>query len=624
MTSSSSTVVNLGTLQSNEIGTISGAVATDGFIEYSFSVLDAMGIYLTLEGLSDDLDLYLYQESNGSYSKIKSSDNSGTASESFFKYLSPGSYKARVNYYSRVSGDTGTSNFSLKFDSKTFQENTILPNDPGFANQWYLFNTGQGDGLDNEDIFAPEAWKIASTSPNVTVAVIDGGIQTTHPDLIGNIWLNQDEIQGNGIDDDNNGYVDDINGWNFVTNNNQVFHDSHGTHVAGIIGAEGNNSVGVAGVTWDVNLMSLDVFNTNATVSSSLYWEAVNYAVNNKARVINMSLGGTQNMTYEQYKNLYPETDALARQVLQNAVNNGCTVVIAAGNNSKGFDGNWISTPAIYSDLFEGVISVASVGNTGNPSYYTNYGSKVTIAAPGGDLSISGTTGGILNTDSQSSYSWKQGTSMAAPVVTGAISLMLGLEPDLQPAEIQTVLQKSAQQYRSLDGFVENGYFLDLEGALTMVSTIDSLSNSVYRLYNSKTGKHLFSSNQGEIDILTGEGGDWNNEGISYTSPGIGTANVYRFYVGNQNRHFYTANESERDAIIASSSFSSWLYEGAAFNCFSVDQRPDSSLAVVRYLDRSSGSHVYSTSPVEQSILDNSLNYLNEGIAWYGDLASLA
>ena len=87
--------------------------------------------------------------------------------------------------------------------------------------------------------------------------------------------------------------------------------------MAGIIGAEGNNSVGVAGVTWDVNLMSLDVFNTNATVSSSLYWEAVNCAVNNKARVINMSLGGTQNMTYEQYKNLYPETDALARQVLQ-------------------------------------------------------------------------------------------------------------------------------------------------------------------------------------------------------------------------------------------------------------------------------------------------------------------
>ena len=134
----------------------------------------------------------------------------------------------------------------------------------------------------------------------------------------------------------------------------------------------------------------------------------------------------------------------------------------------------------------------------------------------------------------------------------------------------------------------------------------------------------MFSSNQGEVDILTGEGGDWNNEGISYTSPGIGTANVYRFYVGDQNRHFYTANESERDAIIASSSFSSWLYEGAAFNCFSADQKPDSSLAVVRYLDRNSGSHVYSTSTAEQSILDSSLNYVNEGIAWYGDLASLA
>jgi hypothetical protein len=207
---------------------------------------------------------------------------------------------------------------------------------------------------------------------------------------------------------------------------------------------------------------------------------------------------------------------------------------------------------------------------------------------------------------------------MAAPIVAGAVSLMLGLNADLQPAEIQTVLQQSAQKYRSLDDFVEQGYFLDLEGALTMVSSIDTLSNSVFRLYNENSGKHLFSSNQGEIDLITGQGGDWANEGISYTSPGLGTGNVYRFYVGDQSRHFYTANESERNAIIASNSFSTWLYEGAAFNCYSLNQKPDSSIAVVRYLDISSGSHVYSTSAVEQSILDNSGNYLNEGIAWYG------
>ena len=402
-----------------------------------------MGIYLTLEGLSDDLDLSLYKESSGSYSKVKSSDNSGTASESFFKFLSPGLYKAYVNYYTRVSGNTDNSNFSLKYDSKTFQDNTVLPTDPLFANQWHLFNTGQGNGLDNEDIFAPEAWKIASTSPKVTVAVVDSGIQTDHPDLNANIWINNDEIHGNGVDDDNNGFIDDYNGWNFVANNSQVFGATHGTHVAGIIGADGNNGVGVAGVTWDVNLMSLDVFNGNKGASWSHIWEAVNYAVNNKASVINMSLGADYNYTYEEYKALAPEIDAQFRKVLQNAVNNGCTVVIATGNASSNFNDSWISVPAVYSDLFDGVISVASVANTGNPSSYTNYGSKVTIAAPGGDQSISGTTGGILSTDIKSNYNYLQGTSMAVPVVTGAISLMLGLDPDLQPVKYKPFFRKA-------------------------------------------------------------------------------------------------------------------------------------------------------------------------------------
>ena len=623
MTSSSLSQINLGIFGLNEVGNISGTVSTSSSIEYFFDVTESMGVYLTLTGLTDDLDISLLKYYGDSYGQIASSQNSGINSESIFKYLSPGSYKANISYYERVSGDVGSSSFNLQYDAKKFQDNSTIPNDPGFDDQWYLFNTGQAGGLDNKDIFAPEAWKIASTSPNVVVAVIDGGIQTSHPDLSGNIWINQDEIQGNGIDDDQNGYVDDYNGWNFVTNHHQVHHDSHGTHIAGIIGADGNNNIGVSGVTWDVSLMSLDVFNTNKTVSPSLYWEAVNYAVNNNANVINMSLGSDINMSYQDYKSLYPESDAKARQVLQNAVSNGCTVIIAAGNKSNDFDDNWISFPAVYSDLFEGVISVASVGNTGNPSNYSNYGSKVTIAAPGGDVSISGTSGGIVSTDIQSTYSYKQGTSMAAPVVAGAVSLMLGLDSDLQPAEIQTVLQQSAKQYRSLDTFVEQGYFLDLEGALSMVNSIDTLSNSVFRLYNESIGKHLFSSNQGEIDILTGQGGDWANEGISYTSPGLGTAKVYRFYVTDQNRHFYTANESERNTIIASNSFSSWLYEGAAFNCYSFSQKPDSALAVVRYLDISSGSHVYSTSSIEQSILDNSGNYLNEGIAWYGSPATL-
>ena len=122
-----------------------------------------------------------------------------------------------------------------------------------FASQWHLLNSGQAGGVDGEDIFAPEAWNIINRSPNVDIAVIDGGIQVDHPDLVNNIWNNSGEIPGNNIDDDGNGYIDDITGWNFANNNGIPYADLHGTHVAGIIGAEGNNSKGISGVTWDTN-----------------------------------------------------------------------------------------------------------------------------------------------------------------------------------------------------------------------------------------------------------------------------------------------------------------------------------------------------------------------------------
>ena len=142
--------------------------------------------------------------------------------------------------------------------------------------------------------------------------------------------------------------------------------------------------------------------------------------------------------------------------------------------------------------------------------------------------------------------------------------------------------------------------------------------NPVTRLYNPLKGRRLFSSNETEIDILTGDG--WKNEGVIYYAPEEATAEVFRFYISGENRHFYTALESERDGIIANQNvFSDWQYEGVAFSAYSTNDFPEDAIAVVRYLNKESGNHVYSTSTFEQGILDQDSNWLNEGIAWYGD-----
>ena len=141
---------------------------------------------------------------------------------------------------------------------------------------------------------------------------------------------------------------------------------------------------------------------------------------------------------------------------------------------------------------------------------------------------------------------------------------------------------------------------------------------SIYRLYNSTQNKHLFSSNQHEIGLLSGSG--WKNEGVIYCAPEDATVDVFRFYIPTENRHFYTALKGERDGIIANQDiFSDWEYEGAAFSAYSTGDFPSDAIAVVRYFNEESGNHVYSTSSYEQGLLDSDRNWVNEGIAWYGD-----
>ena len=454
------------------------------YLEESVSPGDVFEIYFSYEGsrtlfpyfdlynFSDDLDLYLYQlnSSESEYLNIKSSEEPGSDEETLFKGIVAGDYVLQVSHYEDIDGINGDAEFTIALDAESYYEEAVIPNDEYFDLQWHLINSGQAGGLDNEDILAPEAWSRRSTSPNITVAVIDTGIQLDHPDLINNIWINSDEIYGNGFDDDGNGYVDDSYGWNFPASSPVPFADEHGTHVAGIIGAEGNNGIGVTGVSWDVQIMPLDVFNGAKGASDNDIINAIYYAANNGADVINMSLGQTvENANLSDYEFYDPYGYSSYYNALTYAVSQGITVVIAAGNDDLNNDLH-LSIPAAFSEEIEGVISVAALSNSGDLSWYTNYGSTVTIAAPGGNADGS-VIGEIISTVPNSDYYGISGTSMASPIVAGSAALVKAENNNLSPANIESVLTNSADKIRDWSYLVEDGNYLNLDEALLLAQT---------------------------------------------------------------------------------------------------------------------------------------------------------
>ena len=465
--------VDLGLLESNAIYSDTNQVADDDAYIYNFQVAESETLYseINLGNFQDDLDLELWEWNNisNNWELLASSESPENQDESIFKVIGPGQYSIDIKNYADLDDNNAPSGYDLEIDNQSWLSTVAIPDDPLFTNQWHLFNTGQGTGSDNIDIYAPEAWGLRSTSPSTTVAIIDGGVDLNHEDLINNLWINTDEIANNNIDDDNNGYIDDIHGWDFSNNAPLSIADNHGTHVAGTVGAEGNNGIGVSGVTWDVNLMSLDVFGRESTASSTNIWQAIYYAVDHGADIINMSLGATYNLSTSEYIEENLEIHNRYLDALNYAVDNGTTVVIAAGNEQTNFDQGWISTPAYFSELIDGVISVAAIANSGQRASYSNYGSEVTIGAPGGDINISqNIEDGIFSTflTAESLYGYAQGTSMAAPVVSGTIALMHEENANLTPAEIESILQSSSKHNRSLEGFILNGATLDTHEAV--------------------------------------------------------------------------------------------------------------------------------------------------------------
>ena len=274
------------------------------------------------------------------------------------------------------------------------------PDDPDFKALWAMNNTGQNEGLVDADIDAPEAWNLQTDCEHVIIGVIDTGIDYNHEDLSDNIWRNEDEVPNNGIDDDNNGYIDDYLGWDFYGNDNDPLDGhGHGTHVAGTIGAVGNNNLGVTGVCWKAQLMALKFLGDGGSGSTSGAIGALEYAVANGVSITNNSWGGGA-------------FSLALRDAIQAAQEAGQLFVASAGNNSTNND-NFPHYPSSYAN--EAIVSVASTDHKDDFSYFSSFGkSSVDLGAPGS---------GIWSTTPGDAYTSYNGTSMAAPHVSGALAL---------------------------------------------------------------------------------------------------------------------------------------------------------------------------------------------------------
>ncbi len=345
--------------------------------------------------------------------------------------------------------DTDTAVKMYKDDSRIeyIEPNYIItvdktPNDPDFPKLWGQHNTGQTGGKADADIDAPEAWEV-KTGSDVVVAVIDTGVDYKHPDLAANMWVNKGEVPGNRIDDDKNGCVDDVYGCDFVNKDGDPYDDHyHGTHVAGTIAAAGNNSKGVVGVSWTAKIMALKFLSKGGSGTTAGAIAAIQYATKMGAQLSNNSWGGGG---YS--KALYDAIKA--------AGDKGILFIAAAGNARNDNDAR-PSYPASYK--LDNIIAVAATDHRDNLASFSNYGlTSVDLGAPGVN---------IYSTVPSNSYKSLNGTSMATPQVSGAITLLWAQCSKLSAAEVKKVILSSVDKVPALSGKTVTGGRLNVHQAL--------------------------------------------------------------------------------------------------------------------------------------------------------------
>lgn len=314
-------------------------------------------------------------------------------------------------------------------------------NDPMLGQLWGLSNPAN-NGI---DVDAVRAWAMETGNPDMVVAVIDTGVDYTHPDLRANAWINQAEANGQpGVDDDGNGVVDDIHGYNAITGSGDPMDDhGHGTHCAGTIGAKGNDGAGIVGVAWDVKLMGAKFLDANGSGTLENAIKAIDYTTKMGARILSNSWGGGG------------FSQAL-RDVIQRSHDAGALFVAAAGNEANNNDSN-PSYPATYD--VPNVLSVAAINSTGRMASFSSFGrTKVHVGAPGVAV-----TSSVLG----GRYATWDGTSMATPHVSGVAALLLSNQPSLTNVEAKDRLINTAKKLAALRNRVSSGGMVNAYNALT-------------------------------------------------------------------------------------------------------------------------------------------------------------
>jgi subtilisin family serine protease len=370
---------------------------------------------------------------------------------------------------SRIEARNLELNEALNKSSKIENEPQVMLNDPAMSQAW---------GLKKSD--AVRAWEVSQGSKKIVVAVIDTGADIDHEDLRDNFWINPGETgkdshgrdkATNGIDDDGNGFVDDVHGWNFVSNNSSLIDNhGHGTHIAGIIGAEAGNGKGIAGIAPKVSMMILKYYDPKVPNTDNLKntVNAIHYAIKMKANIINYSGGGTEFSKEE-------------HDAIEEARTKGILFVAAAGNERSNSDSHHYY-PADYG--LSNIISVTAIDPSTEVLSSSNYGTlTVDIAAPGQN---------ILSTLPGSAYGMMTGTSQATAFVTGAAVLIMAKKDTFNPEEVKKYILATGDAKTSLLAKTRTARQLNLFKSLTILDGAEDVSGSVTT--NSKSLRNQFVS----------------------------------------------------------------------------------------------------------------------------------
>jgi len=403
-----------------------------------------------------------------------------------------------------------------------YKIDATVPNDPNYSALWGM-----------QKISAASAWDISTGSSDVVVAVIDTGVDYTHPELANNIWSNPGEIPGNGIDDDGDGIIDDVHGANFVNGTGNPMDDnSHGTHCSGTIGGEGNNGIGVAGVNWHVKIMAVKFLNSGGSGSLFDAIKGINYAVARGAKIISASWGGGG---FSQ--GLY--------DAIKGARDAGVLFVAAAGNNGLNSD-LYPSYPAAY-DL-DNIISVAATTKTDTLASFSNYGATtVDIGAPG--VSILSTVPGGYDT-----YS---GTSMATPHVAGLAALVKSVNSGLNYSQLKARVL-DGDPVPALNGVTLTGKRINAYRALTSSASapdngtpVTSPSPASITDFVGINGKHVIVNGKGFRFSVSGTPGSSVEPTLSfvYQRTTLGTCSLPASIIGASGSLTVTGNVVARGIL---------------------------------------------------------------------------